>query len=79
MDVRIEESWNGVLKEEFEKEYFSALTNFMRNEYKTHTIYPPAKLIFNAFNQCSFNDLKVVILGQDRIMVPDRLMDCVFR
>ena len=65
MDVKIEESWKTVLADEFEKPYFSALTDFVRNEYKTHTIYPPAKLIFNAFDQCSFDKLKVVILGQD--------------
>jgi len=65
MEVRIEESWKPVLAEEFGKSYFSELTSFVRNEYKTHTIYPPAKLIFNAFDQCPFNQLKVVILGQD--------------
>lgn len=65
MEVKIEESWKAVLKDEFEKDYFSALTNFVRNEYKTQNIYPPAKLIFNAFDQCPFNNLKVVILGQD--------------
>lgn len=65
MDVKIEESWKKVLAEEFEKEYFADLTSFVRNEYKTLTIYPPAKLIFNAFDQCPFDQLKVVILGQD--------------
>ena len=65
MEVRIEESWKLVLEEEFVKSYFSELTSFVRNEYKTHTIYPPAKLIFNAFDQCPFDHLKVVILGQD--------------
>ena len=65
MEVKIEESWKALLTNEFETEYFSALTSFVRNEYKTQKIYPPAKLIFNAFNQCPFNNLKVVILGQD--------------
>jgi uracil-DNA glycosylase len=65
MDIRIEEGWKQVLADEFEQPYFSVLTDFVRNEYKTHTIYPPAKLIFNAFDQCPFNQLKVVILGQD--------------
>jgi uracil-DNA glycosylase len=65
MDVKIEESWKTVFADEFEKPYFSVLTDFVRNEYKTHTIYPPAKLIFNAFDQCPFDKLKVVILGQD--------------
>jgi uracil-DNA glycosylase len=65
MDVKIEESWKPVLADEFEKDYFAQLTAFVRNEYKTQKIYPPAKLIFNAFDQCPFNQLKVVILGQD--------------
>jgi uracil-DNA glycosylase len=65
MEVKIEESWKPVLAEEFGKNYFTDLTDFVRNEYKTHKIYPPAKLIFNAFDQCPFNQLKVVILGQD--------------
>lgn len=65
MDIRIEEGWKKGLADEFEKPYFSTLTEFVRNEYKSHTIYPPAKLIFNAFDQCPFDKLKVVILGQD--------------
>ena len=65
MDVRIEKSWKTLLADEFEKDYFLKLTEFVRNEYKTCKIFPPAKLIFNAFDQCPFNQLKVVILGQD--------------
>jgi uracil-DNA glycosylase len=65
MDVKIEESWKPVLSDEFEKDYFAQLTEFVRNEYKTQKIYPPAKLIFNAFDSCPFDQLKVVILGQD--------------
>jgi len=65
MEVKIEESWKPVLADEFGKDYFTGLTNFVRTEYKTQTIYPPAKLIFNAFDQCPFDQLKVVILGQD--------------
>lgn len=65
MDVKIEASWKSILSEEFEKDYFIQLTDFVRNEYKTNKIYPPAKLIFNAFDQCPFGQLKIVILGQD--------------
>lgn len=65
MDVRIESSWKSQLAEEFEKEYFLQLSEFVKNEYKTQKIYPPGKLIFNAFDQCPFDQLKVVILGQD--------------
>ena len=65
MEVKIEASWKEQLSEEFEKEYFTKLIEFVRNEYQTQRIYPPGKLIFNAFDQCPFNDVKVVILGQD--------------
>ena len=65
MDVRIEESWKAHLQEEFEKPYFERLTEFVRQEYADKTVYPPAKLIFNAFNRCPFEDVKVVIVGQD--------------
>lgn len=65
MDVRIEASWKSVLSDEFEKQYFNELRNFVKGEYKTQKIYPPGNLIFNAFDQCSFEKLKVVILGQD--------------
>ena len=65
MDVRIDESWKSILQDEFEKDYFLKLTEFIRDEYKTRKIFPPAKLIFNAFDQCTFDKLKVVILGQD--------------
>lgn len=65
MNVQIEESWKQRLATEFEKDYFIRLTDFVRNEYHTTTIYPPGKLIFNAFNLCSFEQTKVVIIGQD--------------
>lgn len=65
MDVRIEEGWKTVLSAEFEREYFQNLIGFVHEEYRTQRIYPPGKLIFNAFDQCPFSRLKVVILGQD--------------
>jgi uracil-DNA glycosylase len=65
MDVKIEESWKTRLRPEFEKEYFVRLTDFVRNEYRTNTIYPPASLIFNAFNLCPFDRIRAVIIGQD--------------
>lgn len=65
MDVKIESSWKEVLADEFKKEYFESLTEFVHQEYRTQKIYPPAKLIFNAFDQCPFDQVKVVILGQD--------------
>jgi uracil-DNA glycosylase len=65
MDVKIEPSWKAQLEEEFEKPYFKQLTEFVRSEYSTQKVYPSAKLIFNAFDQCPFDQVKVVILGQD--------------
>ncbi len=65
MDVKIENSWKSQLNTEFSKPYFKQLTDFVRDEYITKTIYPPAKLIFNAFNSCPFDEVKTVIVGQD--------------
>lgn len=65
MDVKIEPSWKQVLQTEFDKEYFVGLTDFVRKEYKTKRIFPPAPLIFNAFDRCPFDKVKVVIIGQD--------------
>lgn len=65
MNVQIEESWKEKLADEFEKPYFKELTEFVRQEYKTQVCYPPGKLIFNAFNLCPFDRVKVVIIGQD--------------
>jgi uracil-DNA glycosylase len=65
MEVKIAESWKNRLEAEFAKPYFVKLTEFVKDEYKNHTIYPPGRLIFNAFVKCSFEDTKVVIIGQD--------------
>jgi uracil-DNA glycosylase len=65
MDVKIAGSWKQKLNEEFNKPYFAELTNFIREEYRTTTIYPPGKEIFKAFDACDFENLKVVIIGQD--------------
>ena len=65
MDVKIEQSWKTRLQNEFEKEYFINLTNFVKKEYNSFTVYPPGRLIFNAFDKCLFENVKVVILGQD--------------
>ena len=65
MDVQIEDSWKRRLQPEFDKAYFKTLTDFVREEYRTGTVYPPGRLIFNAFNLCPFDRVKVVIIGQD--------------
>ena len=64
-DVKIEESWKELLKDEFDKPYFEQLIAFVKDEYKHFRIYPPGNLIFNAFNHCPVDKTKVVILGQD--------------
>ncbi len=65
MNVRIDESWRTVLQPEFDKPYFEILTSFVRRAYSTSTCYPPARLIFHAFDACPFDKVRVVILGQD--------------
>lgn len=65
LDVKIEQSWKALLQEEFDKPYFVELTEFVRAEYKSYRIYPPGSQIFNAFNLCPFDKVKVVIIGQD--------------
>lgn len=65
MDVKIEPGWKARMAEEFNKEYFIRLSDFIKEEYRTNTIYPPGSLIFNAFNLCPFDTVKVVIIGQD--------------
>ena len=65
MNVKIEASWRQVLRQEFDKDYFVALVEFVKSEYKNSTVYPPAKFIFRAFDSTPFDKVKVVILGQD--------------
>ena len=65
MNVKIEESWKQQLSAEFEKDYFIRLTEFVRQEYAQGIVYPPGRLIFNAFDLCPFDQVKVVIIGQD--------------
>lgn len=77
MDVKIEQSWKERLSSEFEKDYFSQLITFVKEEYRQRTIYPPGPCIFSAFEHCPFDKVKVVILGQDPIMNPDRHTDFV--
>lgn len=64
-NVRIESSWHDALTHEWDKEYFRELTEFVRQEYSSHRIYPPASKIFKAFDICPIDKVKVVILGQD--------------
>lgn len=65
MTGKIDASWKEVLMNEFEKDYFKKLTEFVQNEYNTKTIYPPQSEIFSAFDFTPFENVKVVILGQD--------------
>lgn len=72
MDVKIEESWKQQLGDEFNKPYFARLVDFVRQEYSHTLCFPPAKLIFNAFNLCPFENVKVVIIGQDPYHEPQQ-------
>ncbi len=72
MNVRIDESWRRVLQPEFDKPYFEILTSYVRRAYQTTTCYPPARLIFHAFDACPFDRVRVVILGQDPYHEPNQ-------
>ena len=65
MNVSIAESWQTRLQPEFDTPYFRQLAEFLRQEYSSQRVFPPGRLIFNAFDTCSFDDTRVVILGQD--------------
>lgn len=65
MKVNIHSSWQSALENEFEKDYFKNLVDFVKEEYQNHVCFPPGKSIFAAFDYCSFEDVKVVIIGQD--------------
>jgi uracil-DNA glycosylase len=65
MEVKIEQEWKALLQNEFDEPYFETLIQFVKKEYANYTIFPPGGLIFNAFNKCPVNKVKVVILGQD--------------
>lgn len=65
MNVQIEPTWGQQMSAEFSKPYFQSLADAVRQEYRTTTCYPPASLVFNAFNLCPFDKVKVVIIGQD--------------
>lgn len=65
MDAKMEVSWKAMLNAEFEKPYFQELVSFVKEEYQTHSIFPPENKLFAAFDHCELHDLKVVILGQD--------------
>ncbi len=65
MEVKIEESWKGKLREEFAQHYFTKLTDFVKREYREGAVYPAPKNIFRAFDLCPFGAVKVVVLGQD--------------
>ena len=65
MEVRIAEDWKEKLNEEFNKDYFIELSRFVKKEYQEGPVFPPGKQLFAAYDQCRWEDLKVVIIGQD--------------
>ena len=78
MDVKLEDSWKRYLNAEFDKEYFINLTELVRQEYQNHLCFPPGRQVFNAFNLCPFNDVKVVIIGQHPYHEPGQAMGLSF-
>lgn len=78
MDIKIESSWKEKLSDEFHKQYFQELRKFIRREYLEKTIYPPPKYVFYAFEKCAFDDVKVVILGQDPYHGPNQAHGLAF-
>lgn len=72
MSVTLKNDWNDILKDEFEKDYYLKLRQFLINEYKTRTIYPNMYDIFNALNYTPYSKVKVVILGQDPYHGPNQ-------
>ncbi|MBJ6118399.1 uracil-DNA glycosylase [Pontibacter sp. BT310] len=78
MNVKIEESWQNVLQDEFEKPYFKNLVAFVKDEYNSQKVYPPGNQIFNAFKMCPFDQVKVVILGQDPYHGPNQANGLAF-
>jgi len=78
MHVKIEESWQNVLQDEFEKPYFKNLVSFVKDEYTSQKVYPRGDQIFNAFALCPFDQVKVVILGQDPYHGPNQANGLAF-
>lgn len=78
MQVKINDSWKRELEGEFDKDYFVKLAEFVKNEYKNSTVYPPARFIFRAFDSTSFDKVKVVILGQDPYHEPKQANGLAF-
>lgn len=78
MAVLIDESWKPHLQQEFSKPYFKELIQFVKNEYKSHTVYPPGGQIFHAFEKCKYDNVKVVIIGQDPYHGPNQANGLAF-
>ena len=78
MDVKIESTWKQQLGAEFDKPYFATLAEQVRQAYAAGSCFPPKKLVFNAFNLCPFDEVKVVIMGQDPYHEPGQAMGLSF-
>lgn len=76
--VHIGNDWDELLAEEFEKDYYTKLRAFLRDEYRNHTVYPDMYDIYNAFKLTSYNDTKVVIFGQDPYHEPNQAHGLAF-
>lgn len=74
----ITKNWYELLKEEFEKPYYEKLSQFLESEYATKTIYPKPEYVFNSINNVKYNDVKVVIIGQDPYHEPNQAHGLAF-
>ncbi|MFZ9044988.1 MAG: uracil-DNA glycosylase [Cyclobacteriaceae bacterium] len=72
MKVKIEESWRQMLQTQFDSPYFKQLTSFVKSEYSQYRIFPPGSQIFSAFDRCTFDNTRVIILGQDPYHGPNQ-------
>jgi uracil-DNA glycosylase len=78
MNLRLNDAWRSLLEDEFNQPYFEQLVQFVKAEYESGSCYPKGSLIFNAFDQCAPNDVKVIILGQDPYINPGQAQGLAF-
>lgn len=78
MAIKIESSWKRALADQFTQKYFTQLARFVTTEYSVRSVFPPPKEILNAFNECPFNEVKIVILGQDPYHGPEQANGLAF-
>ncbi len=79
MNIKLDDSWKKHLNHHFTSKGFKSLVDFVKTEYKNNICYPKGSLIFSSLNNCKFDDVKLVILGQDPYHSPFQLMGLLFQ